>query len=184
MTYVPMYQCPRPTTHFCLSEMSAVNGLQTSPKSIFKGFRGHIPGLTRATAGGGRPTCLRPLCAARINNFITQRGVSLKRPYDLRRWRGSGGRPGIRELQLQREPLCRMCRSLGNIMTAAVDVDHVQAIEKGGDPWDESNLQSLCHSHHSQKTRQVDQLGRKTVSTTIKGVDPETGIPFEGWWSE
>lgn len=36
----------------------------------------------------------------------------------------------------------------------AKHVDHVVPIEDGGDPWDEANLQPLCHPCHSRKTAQ------------------------------
>lgn len=41
----------------------------------------------------------------------------------------------------------------------ATDVDHITRIEEGGDPWDETNLQGLCHSHHSQKTARETGFG-------------------------
>jgi 5-methylcytosine-specific restriction endonuclease McrA len=33
-------------------------------------------------------------------------------------------------------------------------VDHIVPVEQGGEPWARGNLQGLCPSHHSQKTRQ------------------------------
>ena len=57
-------------------------------------------------------------------------------------------RPG----QLMREPFCRECAKRG-VRRRATDVDHV--VDHKGD-WalftDPDNLQSLCHSCHSQKT--------------------------------
>lgn len=41
----------------------------------------------------------------------------------------------------------------------ATDVDHVVAITDGGDPWDELNLEVLCHPHHSEKTAREVGLG-------------------------
>jgi 5-methylcytosine-specific restriction protein A len=70
------------------------------------------------------------------------------RIYDLQRWRRKGG---VRDQHLAREPLCRHCQQRG-LVVAAVDVDHILAIEAGGDPWDHDNMQSLCHQCHSRKT--------------------------------
>jgi 5-methylcytosine-specific restriction endonuclease McrA len=41
----------------------------------------------------------------------------------------------------------------------ATDVDHRTRIEEGGEPWDETNLQGLCHPHHSQKTARETGFG-------------------------
>jgi 5-methylcytosine-specific restriction protein A len=42
-------------------------------------------------------------------------------------------------------------------------VDHILAINDGGDAWDGENLQSLCRSCHSKKTQSDNRAGR-TVS--------------------
>lgn len=34
-----------------------------------------------------------------------------------------------------------------------MELDHITPVEKGGDPWDPENLQTLCRSHHIDKTR-------------------------------
>ena len=34
-----------------------------------------------------------------------------------------------------------------------MEVDHVTPIQQGGDPWTESNLQTLCRACHITKTR-------------------------------
>jgi len=71
------------------------------------------------------------------------RPSAAKRGYG-RRWRR------LREMQLNREPLCRVCLEMG-FETPATDVDHIVPIRDGGRNSLE-NLQSLCHLHHSQKT--------------------------------
>jgi len=49
-------------------------------------------------------------------------------------------------------PLCVACKAEGKI-TEAQCVDHIKPIGTPGvDPYDESNWQSLCKSHHSAKT--------------------------------
>jgi 5-methylcytosine-specific restriction endonuclease McrA len=66
--------------------------------------------------------------------------------YDKARWRRTA------RAVLFDQPLC----SCGEI---AVDVDHIQAIEDGGDPWARSNLRGLCKSCHGKKTR-AEMRGR------------------------
>ena len=59
----------------------------------------------------------------------------------------------IRRLALKREPLCRHCKLIG-LVVAAQQVDHITP--PCGDTVlqrDIANLQSLCHTHHSLKTR-------------------------------
>lgn len=80
-------------------------------------------------------------------NYDLNRPSPSKRGYD-RTWQK------LREMQLRREPLCRECVKQ-NILTVATDVDHIVPKKRGGK--DElSNLQSLCHSHHSEKTFKGD----------------------------
>lgn len=70
-----------------------------------------------------------------------------RRLYDSVRWRM------LRLDQLMCEPFCRLCASHG-LRVQATDVDHI--IPHRGDPtlfYNRSNLQSLCHSCHSRKTR-------------------------------
>lgn len=51
---------------------------------------------------------------------------------------------------LRREPLCRRCGH------EASQVDHIRPIRQGGARLDPENLQALCHSCHSRKTRTED----------------------------
>lgn len=58
----------------------------------------------------------------------------------------------LRQIQLIKEPFCRMCAADGR-RVYATDVDHIRPHR--GDPAlfsDAGNLQSLCHSCHSKKT--------------------------------
>ena len=43
---------------------------------------------------------------------------------------------------------CRACGRRGRL-----EVDHVEPLHRGGDPWDPSNLQALCRGCHVAKTR-------------------------------
>lgn len=42
---------------------------------------------------------------------------------------------------------CRACGKAGRL-----EVDHIQPLEKDGDPWNENNLQALCRGCHILKT--------------------------------
>lgn len=66
--------------------------------------------------------------------------------YSSTRWRE------VRAAQLRADPLCAMCRSAGKLTPATV-VDHIKPIKQGGERFDYDNLQSLCWSCHSSKTR-------------------------------
>ena len=48
-------------------------------------------------------------------------------------------------------PLCKKCESHGLTVLADV-VDHRLPLKDGGEPFDEDNTQSLCHSCHNRKT--------------------------------
>ena len=65
--------------------------------------------------------------------------------YNTRRWKR------IRSRQLIKEPWCADCLKI-NIYTPATDCDHIEPHR--GDPviFFKGPFQSLCHSHHSQKT--------------------------------
>ena len=47
---------------------------------------------------------------------------------------------------------CVTCGKPGRL-----EVDHVQPIPKGGAPWDQENLQSLCRPHHFAKTAEENK---------------------------
>jgi 5-methylcytosine-specific restriction protein A len=100
----------------------------------------------------------------------------MSRFYDTWRWKR------LRRQQLLREPLCRMCASQNSIVVAT-DADHIKPIADGGTVDDFASLQSLCHAHHSQKTRS-EQTG-KTLTPKTKGASA-TGMPIDPahWWSE
>lgn len=78
-----------------------------------------------------------------------ERGSAARRGYD-RRWRA------LRELHLDREPLCRKCLSLGIVNGGSAEhpneVDHIVPRVQGGSD-DDDNLQTLCWDHHREKTR-------------------------------
>lgn len=57
----------------------------------------------------------------------------------------------IRKEFISKHPLCRSCELFGTI-ELATEVDHIKPLAKGGEPADESNLQSLCRRCHIRKT--------------------------------
>lgn len=91
------------------------------------------PGCPELVAGGGR---------CKLHH--SRRPVD-KRIYDSRRWKN------LRVWIIACEPLCRECKKHGRV-TLAEEVDHIEPISFGGDPWDETNLQPLCGPCHSRKT--------------------------------
>lgn len=51
---------------------------------------------------------------------------------------------------------CRACGRAGRL-----ECDHVRPLERGGDPYDITNLQTLCRSCHIAKTRrEAEEAGR------------------------
>jgi len=74
--------------------------------------------------------------------------------YDSTRWRN------LRDMVIARHPLCEQCKSKG-LTTIATQVDHILPIEEGGNPTDWTNLQPLCASCHSKKTRKENEPEKK-----------------------
>ena len=74
----------------------------------------------------------------------------------------------LRLWQLDREPLCRMCKDRG-ILTPANTVDHIIPVESAEDDlfFDTNNLQSLCSKCHRIKTN-VDH-GKNSTENRAKG---------------
>lgn len=92
-----------------------------------------------------RAATYRGRCAvhAREREAATHRNRQL---YNSAKWQNT------RRVQLHLHPMCAHCDSEGRD-TIATDVDHIVPLEDGGDRWSFDNLQSLCHAHHSMKTR-------------------------------
>jgi 5-methylcytosine-specific restriction protein A len=84
------------------------------------------------------PATYRGRCATHTRS--NERTTHARRHfYNSKRWQITRSRV------LFDQPLCEC----GQIAT---DVDHIKAIEDGGDPWSRNNLQGLCKACHSMKT--------------------------------
>lgn len=67
-------------------------------------------------------------------------------------------------------PWCCICATI-HIETVATEVDHVIAKEICDDPYDHSNLRSLCKPHHSQKTNLLDGANKGKRRFAVVGDD-------------
>jgi 5-methylcytosine-specific restriction enzyme A len=96
------------------------------------------------------------------------------RLYHTKRWER------IRRLQLQKEPLCRMCKANGIVREANV-ADHI--VPHRGDPklfWF-GELQSLCPGCHDVGKRQVERTGySKEIGADGYPVDPRHPVNRPG----
>jgi len=94
--------------------------------------------------------------------------------YSSKKWRR------VRESKLSINPLCQDCETL-EIIEPANHVDHVIAINDGGELFDLDNLRSLCLRCHSRKTVYRDGgLGQKKREYVInaKGCN-KNGLPID-----
>lgn len=74
--------------------------------------------------------------------------------YATRAWRYA------RRRQLALEPVCQHTTDGVRCEARATDVDHIVPRKAGGSD-DPSNLQSLCHAHHSVKTSEQNPHTRR-----------------------
>ena len=82
----------------------------------------------------GKITNKKPIARNRIAN---------RQVYDSQMWRG---KDGIRKQRLAIDPFCIYCNA------PAEDVDHINPINNGGDPFDLENTQSMCKRCHARKS--------------------------------
>jgi 5-methylcytosine-specific restriction protein A len=57
----------------------------------------------------------------------------------------------LRELLLQQEPLCRLCKAAGRVRLATI-ADHIVPLAQGGAVHEITNLQPVCDECHQDKT--------------------------------
>lgn len=77
---------------------------------------------------------------------ITTTGIEIQKIRNSRQWRDR-----TRPNKLSRNAYCEKCDEKG-ILTEATEVDHIIPLEAGGEPYEDSNLQSLCKRCHGVKT--------------------------------
>lgn len=85
-------------------------------------------------------------------------------------------RPAWRQFRaalLEARPACQVpgCRR------AAHHVDHIVSMRAGGPAFDASNVQALCHSHHSSKTARLDVPSRRHRPAQAVA----NGCDIDGW---
>lgn len=70
----------------------------------------------------------------------------------------------LREMHIREHPICVWCLEEGRVNgTDKLIVDHIKEIKDGGERLDGTNLQTLCLSHHNQKTNWAKAKRRKNV---------------------
>lgn len=97
-------------------------------------------------------------------------------PYGTPQWRG------LRNAKLSIQPLCEACLRREVVEPATV-VDHIIAINKGGDPFPPlDQLMSMCEPCHNTKTNAVDHPNASGFRRAIKGFDVDGNpIADEAW---
>ena len=120
-----------------------VQGLHKTTRKVFIGYVIR----TRAISMPDKPKLFRPLGPTRksVREGSEDRKAD-KRFYAGTRWRN------LRTWVLDQCPLCVRCREKG-LTVLAKHVDHVIDRKERPDlAYDDTNLESLCHSCHSKKT--------------------------------
>lgn len=74
--------------------------------------------------------------------------------YRSLQWRRARGR------QLRKQPTCQT----PGCYLRATDVDHIVSRRDGGADYALTNLQSLCHDHHQQKTSAAGHAARRRTA--------------------
>ncbi len=88
-----------------------------------------------------------------------------KWPYNTSTWQK------LRRAKLVDQPLCEACLRR-EIVEPANTVDHIVAIEKGGDPFPPlDQLMSMCARCHNEKTNAVDHPAASGFRRALKGFD-------------
>jgi 5-methylcytosine-specific restriction protein A len=72
-----------------------------------------------------------------------------------RAWYGTARWRAIRDAQLAREPLCRMCLAEG-VVTPARVCDHIEPHRSDADKFWNGPFQSLCEFHHNRDKQRAE----------------------------
>jgi len=93
-------------------------------------------------------------------------------PYNTAAWQK------LRRAKLSSQPLCEVCIRR-EIVEPADTVDHIVAIEKGGEPFPPlEGLMSMCAACHNIKTNAVDHPAASGFRRALKGFDVD-GNPLD-----
>lgn len=88
----------------------------------------------------------------------------MRSPSEVRKIRDSRDwRDRARPQQLLEYPYCQVCIEVDEL-EEAVQVDHIKPLEEGGEPFDKSNLQSLCFRCHVIKSSEEARQRNKAKS--------------------
>jgi len=92
---------------------------------------------------------------------------------------GTAAWQALRRAKLSDQPLCEACL-MREVVEPAHTVDHIVAIEKGGDAFPPlSGLMSMCERCHNTKTRAIDSPNATGFRRAIAGYDVD-GNPIDG----
>ena len=100
--------------------------------------------------------CAHPGCSQKVSFGRCQAHQPRERDRDnqhIRRWYRTARWAALRAQVMAAAPLCVECEKAGHV-EPWTDLDHIRP--HYGRPelfWDTENLQGLCASHHTQKTR-------------------------------
>jgi 5-methylcytosine-specific restriction protein A len=92
-----------------------------------------------------RPPVFRPPGFRRTKRAPEKRASARARGYDYA-WEE------FSKAYLREHPLCVQCLAKAKTVPST-QTDHIVPLSKGGEKYVASNLQALCDSHHSRKTR-------------------------------
>lgn len=85
-----------------------------------------------------------------------------------RRWYKTARWQKLRARQLQREPLCRMCKAQGHTTVATI-CDHVTPHKGDETVFWSGPFQSLCKLHHDSVKQSEERTGRTSVAIGVDG---------------
>lgn len=119
--------------------------------------------------------CAQPGCIALIDQgrYCETHRTSLldERPSSSERGYGATWQR-LRLIILRRDPICQDpfgIHATLHEVAPSTDVDHIVAKRDGGQD-EESNLQGLCHSCHSHKTKQQTEFGKTNIRGRSKSL--------------
>lgn len=89
------------------------------------------------------------------------------RQYNNQAFYNSKGWRMTRKIYIKNNPLCEECKK-NNLIVSGNVVDHIKQINKGGNLYDQSNLQTLCNSCHAKKSAYESVEYRKGIKDYVR----------------